>query len=135
MSGRAGFSIVELIVSMTIFSFGVLGAVALLETGFRWEGRAELTTQLTVAAEMKIEDLKALAGTKGAEAKQLEYGGSLETDATDHWDSIELDGRVFKRRWSIEDGPSGTRRVTVRAEIVAVHVTGAAELWTYVIHD
>jgi len=135
MSGGGGFSIVELIVSMTIFSFGVLGAVALLETGFRWEGRAELATQLTVAAEMKIEALKALEGTKGAEAKQLEFGGSLETDATDHWDSITLDGRVFKRRWTVEVGPSGTRRVTVRAEIVAEYVTGAAELWTYVIHD
>jgi prepilin-type N-terminal cleavage/methylation domain-containing protein len=135
MRGRRGFSIVELIVSMTIFSFGVLGAVALLETGFRWEGRAELTTQLTVAAEMKVEELKALAGTDLAETKQLDYGGSLETDVADHWDSIDLDGRAFKRRWSVEVGPSGTRLVTVRAEILAGRVTGEVELWTYVIHD
>ena len=40
---------------MMIFSFGVLGGIALLETGYRWEGRAELATQMTVAAEMKKE--------------------------------------------------------------------------------
>lgn len=135
MRGRDGFSIVELIVSMTIFSFGVLGAVALLETGFRWEGRAELATQLTVAAEMKVEDLRALAGTDLAETNQLELGGSLESDVADHWDTVNLDGRAFKRRWWVEAGPSGTRRVTVRAEIVAGRATGRAELWTYVIHD
>jgi len=135
MRGKGGFSIVELIVSMTIFSFGVLGGVALLETGFRWEGRAELATQLTVAAEMKVEELKALAGTDLAETVQLEFGGSVETAVANHWDSIDLDGRVIERRWAVEVGPSGTRRVTVRAEIVKAGVVGRAELWTYVIHD
>ncbi len=135
MRGKGGFSIVELIVSMTIFSFGVLGGVALLETGFRWEGRAELATQLTVAAEMKVEELKALAGTDLADTVQLEWGGSLETDVDNHEDTVDLDGRVVKRRWVVEVGPSGTRRVTVRAEIVRGRVLGQAELWTYVIHD
>jgi type II secretory pathway pseudopilin PulG len=134
-SGRGGFSIVELLVSMTIFSFGVLGGVALIETGFRWEGRAEVATQLTVAAEMKVEELKALAGTDLAEAVQLEIGGSLETDVANHWDSIDLDGRVLKRRWWVEVGPSGVRRVTVRADIVSGRVVDRADLWTYVIHD
>ncbi|MGD8868780.1 MAG: type II secretion system protein [Gemmatimonadales bacterium] len=135
MKGNRGFSIVELIVSMTIFSFGVLGGVALLETGFRWEGRAELTTQLTVAAEMKVEELKALAGTDLADTVQIELGGSLETDVANHFDRFELDGRTYKRRWSVEDGPSGTRRVTVRSEIMVGRVVGQADLWTYVIHD
>ena len=135
MRGRGGFSIVDLIVSMTIFRFGVLGAVALLETGFRWEGRAELATQLTVAAEMKVEELKALAGTDLAETIQLELGGSVETEVANHWDRIDLDGRVIERRWMVEVGPSATRRVTVRAEIVRGGAVGRAELWTYVIHD
>lgn len=135
MKGKRGFSIVELIVSMTIFSVGVLGGVALLETGFRWEGRAEVATQLTVAAEMKVEELKALAGTDLADTVQLELGGSLESDVANHFDSLELDGRTFKRRWWIEDGPSGTRRVTVRSEIMIGRVVGQADLWTYVIHD
>ncbi len=135
MRGKGGFSIVELIVSMTIFSFGVLGGVALIETGFRWEGRAELATQLTVAAEMKVEELRALAGTDLAETVQLELGGSVETAVANHWDSIDLDGRVIERRWAVEVGPAGTRCVTVRAEIVKGVVVGRAELWTYVIHD
>jgi prepilin-type N-terminal cleavage/methylation domain-containing protein len=135
MRGKNGFSLVELIVSMTIFSFGVLGGVALLQTGLRWEGRAELATQLTVAAEMKVEELKALAGTDLTETVQLELGGSLESDVADHWDNVALDGRTYRRRWSVEKGPSGTRRVAVRAEMVMGRVLGRADLWTYLIHD
>lgn len=133
MRGRAGFSIVELIVSMTVFSFGVLGSVALLQTGFRWEGRAELATQLTVAAEMKVEELKGLAGTDLAETVQIELGGSLETNIANHFDSFQLDGRTYARRWLVEAGPGGTRRITVRSEILSGRVAGQADLWTYVV--
>lgn len=132
MRGKAGFSIVELIVSMTVFSFGVLGSVALLQTGFRWQGRSELATQLTVAAEMKVEELKALAGTQLADTVQLGLGGSLETDVANHFDKLEEDGRTYWRRWRVESGPSGTRRITVRSEVVTGLVEGQAELWTYV---
>lgn len=132
MRGKAGFSIVELIVSMTVFSFGVLGSVALLQTGFRWEGRAELATQLTVAAEMKVEELKTLAGTDLPDTVQLELGGSLETDIVNHFDKLELDGRKYMRRWWVEAGPSGTRRVTVRSEVLIGRVATHADLWTYV---
>jgi prepilin-type N-terminal cleavage/methylation domain-containing protein len=135
MSGKRGFGLVELLVSMTIFSFGVLGGIALLETGYRWEGRAELTTQMTVAAEMKIEELKALAGTELADTVQLALGGGLESDVAAHWDSIEIDGRVFGRRWQAESGPSGTRLVTVRVRAVKLQGVGQSEMWAYVIHD
>lgn len=135
MSGRDGFTLVELLVSITIFSFGVLGSVALLETGYRWEGRAELTTQMTVAAEMKIEELRALAGTELADTVQLALGGGLESDVAAHWDSVAIDGRVFGRRWQVEAGPSGTRLVTVQVRAVNPQHVAQVELWTYVIHD
>jgi type II secretory pathway pseudopilin PulG len=66
-SSRRGFTIVEVIVATMVLAFGILAGVALLGTGFRWQGQAELTTQLTVAAESKIEDLKAVQpGPAGA---------------------------------------------------------------------
>jgi prepilin-type N-terminal cleavage/methylation domain-containing protein len=133
MKGKAGFSIVELLVSMTIFSFGVLGGVALLETGYRWEGRAELATQLTVAAEMKIEELKAVAGTELADTVQLQLGGELDSDVANHWDNIELDSRAFLRRWRVEPGPSGVVLVTVRVQVVKARVARQVELRTYII--
>lgn len=135
MSERRGFSLVELLVSMTIFSFGVLGGVALLETGYRWEGRAELSTQVTVAAEMKIEDLKALAGTELPDTVELSLGGDLDADVSAHWDTVELDGRLFHRRWTVGIGPSGTRTLTVRAQPAKPAAPQRAELTTHVMHD
>lgn len=118
---------------MTIFSFGVLGGVALLETGYRWGGRAELATQLTVAAEMKIEELRTVARTELEDTVQLGLGGKLDSDVADHWDNIELDGRAFLRRWRIDPGPSGTVIATVRVHVVKPRIAGQAELQTCII--
>jgi len=93
-----GFSLVELLVALVIFSFGVLAGVALLGAGYRWEGQAELETQMTVAAEMKIEELKAIAGSEQVDTVQLAMGGDLDANVAEHWDTVELDGRVFVRR-------------------------------------
>lgn len=132
---RRGFTLVELLVAMVVFAVGVLAGVALLGAGYHWEGRAELETQLTVAAEMKIEELKAVAGTSLADTAALVPGGDLDSNETGYWDTVNLDGRVFRRRWRVEWGPVGTRQTTVRAQALAPPASGDAELRTYVIHD
>lgn len=134
MSER-GFSLIELLVAMVIFAIGVLAAVALLGAGYRWEGRAELETQLTVAAEMKVEELKALAGTELPDTTALVPGGSLDSNVLGYWDTVNLDGRVLRRRWLVEPGPVGTRLTTVRAQVLIPRAGGKADLRTYVIHD
>jgi prepilin-type N-terminal cleavage/methylation domain-containing protein len=130
-----GFSLVELLVAMVIFSFGVLAGVALLGAGYRWEGQAELETQMTVAAEMKIEELKAIAGSEQDDTVQLALGGDLDANVAEHWDTVELDRRVFIRRWLVEAGPAGSRQAAVRAQPLNPPAAGQAMLWTYVIHE
>jgi prepilin-type N-terminal cleavage/methylation domain-containing protein len=130
-----GFSLVELLVALVIFSFGVLAGVALLGAGHKWEGQAELETQLTVAAEMKMEELKAVAGTSLSDTLALVLGGDLDTNATGYWDTVELDGRVFTRRWEVVQGPAGTRQVTVRTQPLDPPAAGKAELWTHILHE
>ncbi len=120
---------------MVIFSFGVLAGVALLGAGFRWEGQAELATELTVAAEMKIEELRAVAGTELADTVELVPGGDLDSNVTAHWDTVQIDGRSYTRRWVVEPGPVGTRRVAVRAIPRAPAGWGEAELRTHILHD
>ena len=134
MRRHAGFSMVELIVALTIFSFGVLAVVALLGAGYRYEGRAHLDTQMTVIAEMKIEELRAVAGTKLADTVALVPGGGLDSDVAGYWESVLLDGRDFTVRWQVVTGPAGTRQLTVRAIPVA-GPSRNAELSTYVIHE
>lgn len=135
MSKSGGFSLVELLVALVIFSFGVLAGVALLGTGHRWEGQAELETELTVAAEMKLEELKAIAGTDLPDTVQLVIGGSLSGDVTGYWDTVQLGAREFKRRWQVEAGPAGMRETTVRAIPHNPPAPGEAELATYLIHE
>ncbi len=134
MRRHAGFSMVELMVALTIFSFGVLAVVALLGAGYRYEGRAQLDTQMTVIAEMKIEELRSVAGTKLADTVALVPGGGLDSDVAGYWESVLLDGRDFTVRWQVVTGPAGTRQLTVRAIAVA-RPSRNAELSTYVIHE
>lgn len=134
MSDR-GFTLVELLVALVIFAIGVLAGVALLGAGYRWEGRAELETQLTVTAEMKVEELKALAGTELPDTMALVPGGNLDSNVVGYWDTVNLDGRVFRRRWRVESGPVGMRLAAVRSEVLTPPAGGQAELRTYVIHD
>ena len=135
MKHTGGFSLVELLVALVIFSFGVLAGVALLGSGYTWEGQAELETQMTVAAEMKIEELKAVAGTELPDTAELVAGGDLDSNISGYWDTAELDGRTFTRRWRIQAGPAGTRQVTVRVLPLDPPAAGYAELWTHVLHD
>ena len=135
MSARNGFSLVELMVALVIFSFGVLAGVALLGGGFRWEGKAELETQMTVAAEMKLEELKAVAGTDRTDTIAIVIGGGLDSNLSGYWDTSDVDGRTFTRRWQVENGPAGTRQVTVRAIPLNPPASGQAELRSYLIHD
>lgn len=132
---RAGFSPVELIVAIVIFAIGVLAMTALLGAGYRYEGRARLDTQLTILAESKLEDLRAIAGTDLPDTVELAPGGDLASEATDHHDTIELDGRTFRRLWQVELGPAGVRRVSVRVQPLDPPAEADAILTTQLLHD
>lgn len=133
-SGRRGFTIVEVLVATMILAFGILAGVALLGTGFRWQGQAELTTQLTVAAESKIEDLKAVAGTQAPDTVELAFGGALESNVTGHWDTVAMDGRTIRRRWVVRPGPAGALEVTVLARTTFPAVARQVQLSTQLVH-
>lgn len=133
-SSSRGFTVVEVLISTVILAFGVLAGVALLGTGYRWQGQAELTTQLTVAAESKIEDLKAAAGSQAPDTVELGVGGDLESRAASHWDTVEEDGRMIERRWIIGPGPAGALQVTVVARPTVETVTRRVQLSTQLIH-
>jgi type II secretory pathway pseudopilin PulG len=133
-SSRRGFTIVEVIVATMVLAFGILAGVALLGTGFRWQGQAELTTQLTVAAESKIEDLKAAAGTQAPDTIELALGGDLESNSANHWDTVEEDGRAIERRWRVQPGPAGALQITVVARPAFPSVARRIRLSTQLVH-
>ena len=135
MLERAGFSLVELLVALVIFSFGALAAMALLGTGYRYEGQANLETQMTVLAEVKVEEFRAIAGTDLADTVAINIGGSLDYNLSGYVDVPVFDGRTFTRRWQVVAGPAGTRIAAVRVIPLDPPASGRAELITYLIHD
>ncbi len=135
MSDNRGFTQVELLVSLIVFAVGVMGGVTLLGAGYRFQGQSRLETELTVLAEMKIEELRALAGTDLPDTTALVTGGDLESNATGYRDTIDVEGRIFNRRWLVVAGPAGTREITVRVQLLIPPAAGSADLSTTVLHE
>ncbi len=135
MSDRRGFSIVELMVSLVIFAIGVLAGLTLIGAGHRYQGQARLETDMTVLAESKIEELRAVAGTDLPDTVALVPGGDLDSDVPGYYDAASLDDWAFRRRWRVEIGPTGTREVVVHVEPLVPPAAGEAELSTTVLHE
>lgn len=58
-SSRSGFSLIEMLVAMTIFAIGLLGLCALIISSMRVNSQARLISQGTVAAKSRLEQLLA----------------------------------------------------------------------------
>jgi type IV pilus assembly protein PilV len=115
--GVAGFTLIEIIVAMFILTVGVLGMASILAGTSRRHERSVSHGELTAAAESKLEDLRSASALGSADTVELAEGGSLTSSAADHADSLRTgQARWILRRWTVEDGPAGTRAVTVRAQ-------------------
>jgi len=55
---RLGFSLIEVLISMTILSVGIVGAIRVFPVGLRASQRAELSSRATLAAERTLESWK-----------------------------------------------------------------------------
>lgn len=135
MMDRRGFSEVELLVALTIFTVGVLGGVALMGAGYRYQGQSRLETEMTIVAERKVEEFQALAGTTRPDTVALLPGGDTESNVEDYFDTVDVGDWIFLRRWRIEPGPANTRRVTVTVKPFSPPAEGSAKLSTTLLHD
>ncbi len=135
MTNNRGFTEVELLVSLMIFTIGILGGVTLLGAGYRFQGQSRLETELTILAEMKIEELSAMASTNLPDTVALLPGGDLDSDAVGYWDTPSAGDRVFSRRWEVVAGPAGTRQITVRVQPLDPPAASHADLSTTVLHE
>ncbi len=70
---------------------------------------------MTEVGQNKLEELRAYATMGTADTVELVVGGSLTTSEANHVDTVVSGGsRAFVRRWEVDQGPSGTRGVTIR---------------------
>lgn len=69
MSRRAGFTLVEILVAMAIFLFGVAGVLGLFQVGGGFEQEARARAELAPAVEPLVARLKAEAWQADAEGR------------------------------------------------------------------
>lgn len=127
-SGSDGFTLVEMLVALTVFAIGMLSLSAMLLTALEGENRGRHTTQAAAIAESRMERLQrqswtALAPTTGWETPVTEQNivqsGSdqVEQDYTVDWRITDLvanwtrtiDVRI---RWSEPKRPNRSLVIT-----------------------
>lgn len=117
LRSSSGFSLVEMIVAVMIFSIGILGMSTLMAVVATDETRATFRIETTEIVQNKLEEFYAIASAGTADTMQLSVGGSLTTPQTNHSDTAQSSaGRWFRRLWTVEAAPGGSRKVTVRGE-------------------
>jgi prepilin-type N-terminal cleavage/methylation domain-containing protein len=111
-----GFSLVEVLVAMGLFTVGMLALAQLLAAGVQMHQLGRNTDAATQLAQAKFEELMKLNFNTAA-AVQLTPSGvdALGANTANYFDVPA--GNQFTRRWRVEAGPTPrTRRVTVRIE-------------------
>lgn len=112
---RKGFTIIELLVALVIFTIGILSLAGVMGSSNARQALARSRSDMVLLADAKLEELRAAAASSSADTIQLAIGGSETTDVVNHVDrGISARGRIYIRRWSVSAGPAGSRTVTIR---------------------
>jgi prepilin-type N-terminal cleavage/methylation domain-containing protein len=111
---EAGFTLVELMLSMIILVVGILAMTGTMASMTRYQDLSAARTDMTTLADNKLEQLRAAATTRSTDTLQLALGGDLVNPAALHVDTLVERGRTYVRLWTVAAGLGGTRDVTLR---------------------
>jgi type IV pilus assembly protein PilV len=116
-TSRRGFTLVELMIAIMVISVGLLGMGSVMGSSTQLQSISISRTEMTTAAENKMEELRVYAATPSTSALRVKVavGGSLAVPVAGYSDSTQsLSGRWYTRRWEIQAGVAGTRQTTIR---------------------
>jgi prepilin-type N-terminal cleavage/methylation domain-containing protein len=113
---EAGFTLVEMMLGMIVLVIGLLGMASTMASMTRYQDLAAVHADMTALGDHKIEQLRVAAIYMTADTMQLVVGGSLTVPTAQHVDTLVERGRTFIRLWQVQDGPGGTRQVTLRVQ-------------------
>jgi Tfp pilus assembly protein FimT len=105
---EAGFSMIELMISLVVLLFGVLAVLVLIINGVQLQSHAREISTANNLAKDKLEELHVIQVVN----PQRACGGNLNANDPDKWDAPQAG---FRRRWIIGNGPAGTHNVTISA--------------------
>jgi prepilin-type N-terminal cleavage/methylation domain-containing protein len=114
--GKRGFTLIEVLASMTLALLLLLGTAELLTLSIWAERKGDTTAALTQAVSSRVEALKSLAFSPGGLAPG-EFSETVRDGA----------GRgLFLHEWTVED--AGDRMIRVRVKVSPAGRPGAAAL-------
>ena len=105
MKNSSGFTLIEILIAMAIFSIGILATTAMVLSTTRNNTTGNIITQATMLATQKIEELKSTedvaALESGADPQPIDEQGNP--------------GGIYTRSWTVSDPlvNSNTREVQV----------------------
>lgn len=125
---EAGFTLIELALSIIVLSVGILGLASTMASMTRYQDLSAAHADMTAVATNKIEQLRAAASTFHADTVQLVVGGSLTVPTAPYTDNVTERGRTYVRLWVVTAGAGGTRNVTLRIQPVVDDVRTPARI-------
>jgi len=118
MSGENGFTILEVLIAISIFAIGLLAVAALQITAFQGNRVGDELTKATMLAQMQVEALK------GADFSSATLVPGNYVDANNPIDETGANGGRFTRTWTIANNTAFSRLVTVTVGWTTMGVGG-----------
>jgi prepilin-type N-terminal cleavage/methylation domain-containing protein len=119
MSSENGFTLIEVLIAISIFAIGLLAVAALQITAFQGNRVGDELTKATMLAQMQVEALKGADFNSAA----LALGNYADANPIDETGAPAPGGR-FTRTWTIANNTAFSRLVTVTVGWTSMGVSG-----------
>lgn len=107
MKGTEGFTLLEVLLAVSIFALGILAVASMQLTSIRGNAFGNEMTTATFLAQAQLERMKSVA-----DVSTLATGG--DANSIDENENSGVSGAIYNRSWTVAAGPSTeSRQVTV----------------------
>ena len=110
-SNERGFTLVEVLISMTIMTVGLVAVAQLMAVSMQSHRLGRLTAEASILATVKMEELVKMNLATAPQVQITAAPDSLSANVANYFDQTN----GYTRRWQVWAGPTAdTRRVTMR---------------------
>ncbi|MFH1718458.1 MAG: prepilin-type N-terminal cleavage/methylation domain-containing protein [Planctomycetota bacterium] len=107
MSGEKGFTLLEIVIALSIFAVGLLAVATMQISAIRGNRVGNEYSRATALAQMQIESLKS------ADFDSAALAAGNYADANNPINETGAAGGIFTRTWAIANNTTFSRRATV----------------------